>query len=276
MTTLARTLTTAEAHHRAVAEVVRYMRVNLLAWDANLSLEALARKGGYSKSHLIEIFEEVTGTTPHLFLASLRIQKAKELLLTSTDSVTQIAFAVGYESFPTFSRTFTDYVGLPPSEFRRTPCTFEPAALLASVMAFTNRNKPQANNDSITGIIRAPTDEPGLTFIGTFTRGIPQGRPFSGSVIFESGPGHFCIPRPSGPAFHLLAARLPTYGLGLAHAHAILPVLVASRKIEQPTQALIELDLRPLRPTDPPLVVSLAGLLGPNRGVDDIENRNQG
>lgn len=251
---------TEAAHQAAVEKVIVHMKANLDAWDSDLSLAALAREGCYSQSHLIEVFEEITGTTPHHFLASLRIQRAKELLLQTTRTVTDIALEVGYQSFPTFSRTFKDYVGLPPADFRKLPPTIPTPDLLALVRAFVASQKtPSAGENRLEGHIQAPTDHSGVIFVGTFTRGVPQGVPFSGTVMLNGG--SFCIKRPDEGKFHLFAALVRIPSLGAPNpAHQIVPMLVAAQHIEccQNSASLI---LRPQRLTDPPLVVSLAELL---------------
>jgi transcriptional regulator GlxA family with amidase domain len=88
---------TQEARRKAVLKVIALMKQNLTQWDQDLTLASLAREGAYSQPHLIEIFEEVTGTTPKHFLASLRIDLAKKLFLTTKKSATDVALEVGYE-----------------------------------------------------------------------------------------------------------------------------------------------------------------------------------
>jgi AraC-like DNA-binding protein len=133
---------TVAAREAAVEKVINHIRCNLTdsSWDADLSLDALCRQGGYSKSHFISVFEEVTGTTPHHFLASLRMQRAKDLLLSTNRSVTEISLEIGYNSFPTFSRTFSAIVGLAPSEFRKSLTTVAVGQVPASESAFTGGN----------------------------------------------------------------------------------------------------------------------------------------
>src|SRR4030066_175369 len=61
-------------------------------------------------------FDEITGTPPHHFLACLRMQRAKELLLQSESSITDICLEVGYTSLGSFSTTFRELVGFSPQE----------------------------------------------------------------------------------------------------------------------------------------------------------------
>jgi len=249
---------TETAHQNAVIKVIRYMKSHLLEFDIDLSLDELAQQGCYSKSHLIAVFEEVTGTTPHHFLSSLRIEKAKQLLISTSDSVTEIALKVGYNSFGTFSRTFSDYVGYPPSEFRKAPDSLEPCELIAAVNRFIAQNKTPGTVNFIEGNILAPPSIEGVIFIGTFTKGVPQGRPESGTVLLQSD--KYRIQRPD-TAFHLLAALVPLHVLGGSSLHLLQSEWVASKHIKDLENSNIDLMLRPSCNTDPPLVVSLIGLL---------------
>src|SRR5215472_6214547 len=86
---------TVEAYEASVVRVVTHMKVHLAE---ELDLEQIARIAAVSKFHLVRIFDEITGTTPHHFLACLRIQRAKEILLKTDDPVTEVCLRVGYNS----------------------------------------------------------------------------------------------------------------------------------------------------------------------------------
>ena len=73
-----------------------------------------------SGPHLARVFRAATGRTLVQRLTELRLQKAKELLLESTLSITQVASAVGVVSFSHFTRTFKRAVGVSPGTYRRT------------------------------------------------------------------------------------------------------------------------------------------------------------
>lgn len=250
---------TIASRQTAVEKVIRHMKTSLVEWDVDVSLAALARVACYSESHLIEVFMEVTDTTPHHFLASLRIQKAKELLLHTRKSATEIALDVGYQSFPTFSRTFKDYVGMTPARFRAAPRTLSPAQLAELARAFIARNQPPADVEHlIEGTVHLPASATGVIFVGTFTQGVPQGIPFSGTVLLHGGP--FRLRCPARDEFHLLAALVAAPASVNASAHHIEPSFVASHRV-RPGQNCPRLTLRPMHLGDPPLVVSLLGLL---------------
>jgi AraC family transcriptional regulator len=72
-----------------------------------------------SRSYFARLFRDTTGITPGRFLAAIRIHQAKRLLLNTSTSVTDISFAVGYNSLGSFSNYFTTSVGVSPGRFRR-------------------------------------------------------------------------------------------------------------------------------------------------------------
>src|SRR3954453_10028451 len=92
-----------------------------IMWDRYhepLSLDAMAGSAFLSRFHFSRIFRSATGTSPGRFLAAIRLYKAKNLLLETDMSVTDIAYEVGYNSLGTFISRFTRSVGVPPSRYR--------------------------------------------------------------------------------------------------------------------------------------------------------------
>ena len=109
---------TMEAYQASVERAIRHMKENLAE---PLDLDRIAGIAAISKFHLVRVFDEVTGTTPHHFLACLRMQRAKERLLKSDVTITDVCMEVGYASLGSFSKTFRELVGVPPQEFRSMP-----------------------------------------------------------------------------------------------------------------------------------------------------------
>ena len=72
-----------------------------------------------SDAHFIRTFKATFGETPHRYLQRRRVERAMYLLRNSDRTVTDVCMEVGFSSLGTFSRTFRDIVGEPPSEFRR-------------------------------------------------------------------------------------------------------------------------------------------------------------
>ncbi|RSM81617.1 AraC family transcriptional regulator [Kibdelosporangium aridum] len=82
-----------------------------------LSLSDIAHP--LSRSYFARLFRSTTGITPGRFLAAIRIHQAKRLLAHTSTSVTEISFAVGYNSLGSFTNYFTSSVGVSPGRYRR-------------------------------------------------------------------------------------------------------------------------------------------------------------
>ena len=89
------------------------------AFAQPLDIPTLARIAHVSEAHFIRTFRATFGETPHRYLQRRRIERAMFLLRTSSRSVTDVCFDVGFNSLGTFSRTFREIVGESPSEYRR-------------------------------------------------------------------------------------------------------------------------------------------------------------
>jgi len=86
--------------------------------DRPISLADLSNVTGLSKRHFIRAFAESAGQTPHRYLVSQRIEKAKQLLAHSSGSITEIGLAVGFSHAQHFSNKFKAFTGLTPSRYR--------------------------------------------------------------------------------------------------------------------------------------------------------------
>lgn len=87
----------------------------------NITIDSIAKSFGFSRNYLYTLFKNDYGISPQTHLLNLRIEKAKELLLSDRQlSVNEIALAVGYRDALYFSRVFHKKVGVPPTEFVKT------------------------------------------------------------------------------------------------------------------------------------------------------------
>jgi transcriptional regulator GlxA family with amidase domain len=89
------------------------------AYAEPLDVPALARIALVSPAHFIREFRAAFGETPHRYLQRRRVERAMFLLRTTDRAVTEICLEVGFASLGTFSRTFRDVVGEPPTTYRR-------------------------------------------------------------------------------------------------------------------------------------------------------------
>jgi AraC-like DNA-binding protein len=95
--------------------------INLMwnQYEDPLTLSDLADSAILSKFHFSRTFKEATMVSPGRFLSAIRIFQAKRLLRTTTLNVTDVCFAIGFNSLGSFTNHFTDSVGVSPSRFRQ-------------------------------------------------------------------------------------------------------------------------------------------------------------
>jgi len=85
------------------------------SYDKPLDVAALARIALTSEAHFIRTFKQTFGETPHRYLQRRRLERAMALLRETERPVTEICLDVGFTSLGTFSRTFTQVVGMSPT-----------------------------------------------------------------------------------------------------------------------------------------------------------------
>jgi transcriptional regulator GlxA family with amidase domain len=111
-----------QAMGRAVEETNRRMLRARDAMDRTyaepLDVPSLAGIACVSEAHFIRTFRATFGETPHRYLQRRRVERAMFLLRETAHSLTDICLDVGFTSLGTFSRTFHDIVGEPPSAYR--------------------------------------------------------------------------------------------------------------------------------------------------------------
>jgi AraC-like DNA-binding protein/mannose-6-phosphate isomerase-like protein (cupin superfamily) len=89
-----------------------------LQFTQTISIEHLSNMLGYHRTHLCKLFKQTTGLSPMQYLLKIRMQRASELLLTSTYPIEQVASSVGYSDALYFSRKFRQWHGQSPTEYR--------------------------------------------------------------------------------------------------------------------------------------------------------------
>lgn len=101
---------------RNIRKACLYFRENL---NSNVNIENLATELNVGYSYFRQMFRKYTGISPTQYHLSLRIQKAKDLLVSTDLSFKEIANDLGFESYFYFSRIFKDKTGNSPMEFRK-------------------------------------------------------------------------------------------------------------------------------------------------------------
>ena len=88
-------------------------------YDQGLQIGPLAKNIGVSYHHLCRKFKKERGETIGSYVAHLRIERAKELLESSSYSVAEVSKQCGYQSTVQFHRVFERLVGDTPMQYRK-------------------------------------------------------------------------------------------------------------------------------------------------------------
>ena len=251
---------TQSVHDQAVETVIAQMRADV---SFPFTLETFAEMANYSPFHFARLFRQTVGSPPGEFLAALRFEKAKQLILRTDMSITDVCFEVGFSSLGTFSARFKHLVGLSPVELRTMPeLLAERLADLDNLgMSKVARKRKGIN---LCGEVTSPRNDSGHLFIGLFPAAIPQSSPVSGNRI--PGPGVFTLPNVPFGSYRLLAAMFPLSADPLDHllpgnrlqvGSDPKPVVVSP---DEPPR-LLSLELRTAQPTDPPILTALAPMV---------------
>jgi two-component system response regulator YesN len=97
--------------------VFRAKQIISQKYNTCLSVESIARELHYSKNYFGQLFKSETGMFVNEYINLIRIQKAKQLLVTNKYFLYEIANLVGFEDQQYFTRVFKKVVGVSPSEY---------------------------------------------------------------------------------------------------------------------------------------------------------------
>lgn len=236
---------------QVVEHVLSTMRLRL---NEDLTLDELARAANFSKYYFARMFRQVTGVPPRRYLYALRLQEAKRLLVSTSSTVAEISYQVGYHSVGSFTSRFKASVGVPPTVYRR--LDGDVTSLLR-----TQQQEPREPYQ-INGNLEGPDGvTAGQTLLGLFPEPIPEGRPARCDVLGIGG--EWSLRHVPTGCWYVLGVTLPP------------PCPAGGRSTRDPTLVgicgpvsvgperpapRVTVRLRPQRPVDPPL---LAGLGGP-------------
>jgi len=101
--------------NHVVTEAKEFIRLN---YKKDISLDELSRNLNLSPYYFSKLFKEEVGITFMDYLTNLRIERAKELLSGSTQTMKEICSEIGYADPNYFSRIFKKNMGMTPTEYR--------------------------------------------------------------------------------------------------------------------------------------------------------------
>jgi AraC-like DNA-binding protein len=251
-------LQTKADHDFAIDTVISSMRADV---GFPFTLDNFAEMANYSPFHFARMFRRAIGIPPGEFLAALRFERAKDLILRSDYSITDICFEVGFSSLGTFSSRFKQLIGVGPAELRNIP---EQLAERLPMLGACTGSMPRGTGSTFRGTVSSPEPGDGHLFIGLFPSAIPQSAPVSGTLL--AGPGSFVLHDVPPGMYRLLAAMFPLSNDPYVHllpddsirvGADPLPVVVAH---DVPLRHL-HIELRAPQPSDPPILTALAPMV---------------
>ncbi|MCQ6561195.1 helix-turn-helix domain-containing protein [Paenibacillus mendelii] len=244
-----------------IDEVIAYIHQHI--YDP-LPLSRLADHVSYSPYHFSRLFKDRMGLSPLYYVSSLRLQKAKDLLLQTNLSVRDIGLEIGQQSLGTFTTRFTERVGMTPSEFRNSK-QYASSRLL-SLQRLNDWRTPNlviSQHARIEGTVHTVVPFDGVILIGLFAKPIPEGLPLHGTLISSSR--DFCFTGVKPGTYYLMATSV-SWGMQAADfllPHHTLrtrskePIIVGPHSYVPHQQVM----LYPSRLDDPPILISLPLLM---------------
>ncbi|SFL35132.1 AraC-type DNA-binding protein [Gracilibacillus orientalis] len=244
-----------------IEAAITYIKLNL---HEEITLHQVANHVAYSPYHFSRIFKDQIGIPPHYYLAALRLQRAKELLIQTNLPIRDIGMEIGQQSLGTFTTRFTQKVGVSPSVFRHS--TTDVTQHLQQIQCKNditlnacNRNTIQA----VRGKITSPYPINGIILVGLFSKPIPEGLPLYGTILESEG--EFVFKNVKAGTYYLLAT---TVNMGMNSSEILLTESTLRAKLKQPIivqphqeSPQLNVTLRPPLIDDPPVLISIAVLM---------------
>ncbi len=101
-------------NREVIENTIKYIKDNL---TADLSLNTVAQRAGFSPIHFHNCFKVSTGKTLRVYVEEQRIKKAVNILISSNKTLTEIAYSCGFSSQSYFSYAFKRRMGVTPRDY---------------------------------------------------------------------------------------------------------------------------------------------------------------
>jgi DNA-binding response OmpR family regulator len=110
-----RDIATNQSDANFIRRVIHLVEENMS--DCDFDLEIMARKLAVSRRQLFRKLRAAAGCSPNIFIRTLRLKRAAQLLTESQMTVTEITYAVGFSDLKYFRNIFREYFGVAPGEY---------------------------------------------------------------------------------------------------------------------------------------------------------------
>jgi len=229
----------------AVGRAIEAMHENLAE---PLTVDDMARTANFSRFHFSRVFQRVTGISPGRFMTAIRLAKAKQLLASTSMSVTEISHRVGYSSLGTFSSRFSSSVGVSPSAYRQLD------GVAPHIAPADGPTGPGQASATVEGLV-SDSLQTGYVFVGIFPDAVPEGRPVSCAV--RRGPGPYTLENVTPGKWFVLAHHAPAPQRDVGEARAASVGAHGPIMVRPDTVIRADLRLHPMGTFDPPPVLAL-------------------
>jgi AraC family transcriptional regulator len=118
--------------------VTEYIEEHL---ESKLTVKDIAAAIELSKSHFTRAFKRTLGTSPMVYIAARRVERAKHMMIVSTESLTEIALNCGFADQSHLNRQFRRAVGVTPGQWRRSSAS-APGTIDRAVQPAVFRARP--------------------------------------------------------------------------------------------------------------------------------------
>ncbi len=99
-----------------IARAIEYLHENM---ETDVRLADLSRAVNVCASYLTRLFKKATGSTPHHYLIRMRVERAKQLLLSTNETIAEVAARVGFSDQSHLNRHFKRIFGVTPKSLVR-------------------------------------------------------------------------------------------------------------------------------------------------------------
>ena len=106
---------TLDAAPEFMTDLLKYMHSS---YDKKITLEQLSQLSGFSKPHLIRLFNKYVGCSPKEYIIRLRVDRSKRLLEETTLPTSTICSMVGIDDSSYFCALFKKRTGYTPYQYR--------------------------------------------------------------------------------------------------------------------------------------------------------------
>ncbi len=108
-----------QRNHKRIHLLKQVLELMEESYQSILTLEQLSKAAGMSPKYFCRFFHEMTHKSPFEYLNNYRVERAGYQLLATEDSITEIAYACGFNDLSYFIKMFKRYKGITPAKYRK-------------------------------------------------------------------------------------------------------------------------------------------------------------